>query len=901
MLPFTLTRFIFILVILSIACTGLAQETVDDKPALIDSDQPLIEFLSSIEAHSEIRFFYLKEWIEPFTINRTLNGIPLRKMLPSVLQDSEIRVVFLNEYSVIFFKDPQRELERDAIVESALMRKIKVDKVELGPQKITAPGTMVRLYGIVKDKESQTPIVGATVYVNDINVSTQTDSKGQYQLTMPVGEYILSFRFLNYEERLLVVMIYESGEADVELDEIPTRLEEVIISDQSIVEKRVGQTSIKMIELSRSPSFLGEMDLIKNLQMQTGISSVSEVSTGFNVRGGGVDQNLVLYDGVPVFNTSHALGFFSAFNSEAIKEASFYKGGIPAEYGGRVSSVLDITSREGDYQNWKGNVGVGFVSGNFTIGGPIKKDSSSLILSFRSTYSDWILKFLQRGYKNIEQSSVSFYDGSVKYAQKLKNGGKLIVSSYSSSDRFQLASDSTNQWQNLTMGVRYDNEFGNNYYYSLGLNVGKYSYQVSEDDPATAFNLNYSVLYPSLRLDVNRDGLHKQSFGFHSTFYNFQPGELKPTADQSNSRNVSMPDERSIESAIYFGDSFLWKEYFHLDAGLRLSMFNRIGSGLVYNYQKSSPLEQRNVVDSTHYGAGKIMKTYGGVEPRLSIRYTINRQSSFKMGYNRIFQYVHLISNTAAVTPVDIWQSSNTYFKPQVADQVSLGYFRNAKEGIWQGFVEVFYKHTQNVLDFKDGANLILNTKLETALLSGIGKSYGVEFSMKKIKGDLEAEINYTYSRSLRVVNGNFDIEKINKGNPYPSNYDQPHIFNFNWRYSITRKIFFSGIFTYHTGRPISIPLVAYEINESPLIGFSDRNNYRLTNYHRLDLALVIEGGNKKNKRIKSEWAFSIYNVYGRKNPYSAYFVYNPGGDIKSYQISLIGVPVPSLTYGLKF
>jgi hypothetical protein len=656
-----------------------------------------------------------------------------------------------------------------------------------------------------------------------------------------------------------------------------------------------------MIDLSRSPSFLGEMDVIKTLQLQTGISTVSEVSTGFNVRGGGVDQNLVLYDGVPIFNTSHALGFFSAFNAEAIKETSFYKGGIPAEYGGRVSSVLSMTSKEGDYQNWHGNFGVGFVSSNLTLGGPIKKDSSSLILSLRSTYSDWILNFLQDGYKNIEQSSVSFYDGSMKYAQRLKNGGKLMVSAYKSSDKFQLATDSTSQWHNLALGVRYDNVFSNNYYYSLGLYAGKYSYQVSEDDPATAFNLGYSVFYPSLKFDVNRDGQHKQSFGFQSTFYNFKPGDLNPTSDQSNSRSITMPDERSVESAIYFSDAFTWKERFHLDAGLRLSMYNRVGSGLVYNYEEGSPLEAKNVIDSTEYGSGEIMKTYGGVEPRLSIRYTIGRQSSIKLSYNRIYQYIHLVSNTAAVTPVDIWQSSNTYFKPQIADQVSLGYFRNSKEGVWQGFVEAFYKQTQNILDFKDGANLILNPKLETALLSGIGKSYGIEFSLKKAKGKLDAEINYTYSRSLREVNGSFDVEKINNGNSYPSNYDQPHIFNLNWRYSLSRKIFFSGIFTYHTGRPISIPLAAYKINESPIIDFSDRNTYRLADYHRLDLALVIEGSNKKSKRIKSEWAFSIYNVYGRKNPYSAYFAYSQGGPVKSYQISLIGVAVPSLSYGLKF
>jgi hypothetical protein len=894
-----LIRYILLLFILGFSFASFAQEATGNRPVQIDKDQSLLEFLTSVESNSAVRFFYRAEWLEHFTVKNTLSGLPLKEVLTTVLYGSEIGVIFLYDYTVIFFKDPKRELERDAIVESAITRKIKVDKIEFGSQGSVTPDTKVRLRGVVTDKEDQAPVAGVSVYVNDLNVSTQTDAKGQYQFVLPVGEYILNFRFLNYEERLLVLSMWESGEVNVELEETPTTLDEVIITDQSIVDSRVGQTSIKMIDLSRSPSFLGEMDIIKTLQIQTGVSAVSEVSSGFNVRGGGVDQNLVLYDGVPVFNTSHALGFFSAFNSEAIKETSFYKGGIPAEYGGRVSSVLSMTSKEGNYQNWNGNAGIGFVSSNFTIGGPIKKDSSSLILSLRSTYSDWVLDLLQKGYKNIQQGSVAFYDGSLKYAQKFRNGSKLTVSTYTSNDRFQLASDSVNQWQNLALGVRYDNKFQDKYYYSLGLYAGQYAYQVSESDPATAFDLGYKIFYPSLKLDINRDGKHKQSFGFHTTFYNFKPGELRPASDQSNSLSITMPDERSIESAIYFSDAFQWKERLHVEAGLRLSMYNRIGSGLVYNYRIDSPIEPRNVVDSTLYGPGEIMKTYFGPEPRLSIRYALSKQSSVKFGYNRIYQYVHLVSNTAAVTPVDIWQSSNTYFRPQIADQVSLGYFRNSEDGRWQGFVEGFYKHTQNILDFKDGANLILNSKLETALLSGTGKSFGAEFSLSKTKGKLEFEVNYTYSRSLRQVNGSFEVDKINNGNSYPSNYDQPHIVNFNWRYALARKVFFSGIFTYRTGRPISVPMSAYEIDDSPIIDFSDRNNYRLPDYHRLDLALVIEGGNKKNKRVRSEWAFSVYNVYARKNPYSAFFVYN--GAVNPYQISLIGVAVPSLTYGIKF
>lgn len=893
------TILIFICTVGSFLVYG--QQEFDDQSILIEENVPLIDFLSSIEQQSAFRFFYIESWLETYQVSETLSGNSLKYILQSTLQGSDIGVVFLYDYAIIFLNDPQQELARDAIIESAISSKTKIDKISLGYKGKYIHGNQLNLKGIVAEKGSQVPLPGVTVYVHGLNKSTQTDTNGKYQLMIPGGEYLISFRFLNYEERLLNLEIYSDGVVNLELDEVVTTLDEVVISDQSIVEKHVGQTSIKMTELNRAPAFLGEVDVIKSLQIKTGVTTVSEASSGFNVRGGGVDQNLVLYDGVPVFNTSHALGFFTAFNSDAIRESTFYKGGIPAEYGGRVSSVLSIASKDGSFQKWGGDFGVGMVSSHLVVEGPVKKDSSSLFISGRSTYSDWLLDVLQKKNDGMEEGSVFFYDGTIKYAEKLKNGDRLTLSLYNSSDRFQLVSDTINRWQTFTMAARYDGTFGRNYHYRIGLYVGRYSYQVSEKEEETAFDLNYSIFYPSLKLDFNRGDKHEQSFGFHSTFYNFKPGDLKPTSAQSNVKSITMPEERSVESAIYFSDAFQWGNRLHVELGLRLSMFNRIGPGLVYEYQSHSPLEPKNVIDSVDFDSGEVMKTFIGPEPRISIRYPLGQLASVKLGFNRVYQYVHLISNTATTTPVDIWQSSNTYFKPQIADQISLGYFRNSKNSVWQSFIEVYYKDTKNILDFKEGANLILNPKLETALLQGNGKSFGVEFSVSKTKGRFETDLNYTFSRSQRKINGSFESEKINNGNWYSSNYDQPHIVNVNWRYSLTRKIFFSGIFTYHTGRPISMPISAYEVNGVPIIDFSNRNNYRLPDYHRLDLALVVEGSNRKNRKVNGRWTISIYNVYGRRNPYSAFFAYNVSGAIKPNQISLIGVPVPSITYGFKF
>jgi len=880
----------------------LAQSGLETRLENVRPGQPLVEFLKEFESTHKIKFFYVEEWLAPYSMLSNLNGLPLGDALTILFRESDINYVFLYDYAVILVKDPARELERKMLIQKAEDNKITIDRINLGDKQQFTPGTRVTLRGTVTSKDNKLPLGGATIFVNGLNIGTGTAANGKYQFVIPGGEYVVSYRFINYEEKIVNLSIYQDGEVNMQLQETPLTLDEVIIRDQSITDRRIGQTSIRMVDLRRSPSFMGEKDIIKQLQIQSGVSTVSEASSGFNVRGGGADQNLVLYDGVPIFNTSHALGFFTAFNSEAVSEASFFKGGIPAEYGGRVSSVLNMASREGDYRKWKGSAGIGLVSSNVTIGGPVKIDTSSLSVSFRTTYSDWMLNFLKSRYKNISNSSIFFYDGSIKYAHKINKTSKLTLSAYTSHDKFRLATDTANQWRNMAFAARYEKSLTPNLFLNVGIYAGQYSYEVNKNEGANAFELRYKITYPSLKIDFNHDkNRSKQSFGLHTTYYRFSPGELKPTSSESTIKTTTMPVENSVESALYFTQGYTFNEKFDAEVGLRLSMFNRIGPGTVYLYKPDAPIEVRNTIDSIHYGAGEMMKTYFGPEPRASLRYNITERSSIKVGYNRIYQYVHLISNTAAITPVDIWQSSNTYFKPQMADQISAGFFNNSKNNMYETSVELYYKKLNNVLDFKDGANLILNPQLETSLLRGTGKAYGAEFSVNKVRGKMVGGLNYTYARSLRQVNGEFDSEKINNGEVYPSNYDQPHILNINWRYSLTRKVFFSGIFTYHTGRPLSLPTAGYIVNGSPISDFSERNNYRVPDYHRLDLALVIEGSNKKKKLGESFWTISIYNVYARKNPYSVYFVDQGAAVLKPYQLSIIGTAVPSLSYSFKF
>jgi hypothetical protein len=878
----------------------VAQDMPSMPLADIKDGQPLAEVLVELEKSYPVRFFFASEWLEPYTVDSQFKGMPIKNVLDELLRGSDIRYSYMFGYAVIFIRDPQRTLAHEARLKTAIAKKKTIESRELGDRRKYKPGNHATITGNVKDESTRHPMANVIVLVNDVETAV-TDEKGNYTINVLAGENMIHFKSVNFREHVVDAKVYSNSSLDIVLEEAPTILDEVVISEQAVLNRRISQTSLRVTDMKRAPTFLGEVDLIKQVQNQPGVTTVGEVAQGFNVRGGGVDQNLVLYDGVPVFNTSHALGFFTAFNADAVSQVSLYKGGIPAEFGGRVSSVLDIKSKEGPLDKWHGGGGIGIMSSYLSAGGPVKRDTSSIMASFRSSYSDWVLKTIKSNYQDIQSASVSFYDGSLKYIHKFNNKSKLTMSGYTSYDRFSLTNDTLYTSRNIVASIHYDRTFTEKLFGTLSVSFGKYTYGTSDDDPTQAYDLSYGITYPSVKLDFNYEGDHKLSFGAHHTWYDFVPGRLEATQSESIVKNIDMGHERSSESALYFSDAFYWREKFLFEAGLRASFFNRVGEGVTYHYADGQPRLRQNITDSTVYKDGESMKTYIGLEPRVSLRYTLDAFASIKLGYNRMYQYMHLISNTAAVTPVDIWQSSNNYFKPQIADQVSLGYYRTLNENMYEAYVEGFYKVTQNVLDFRDGASLILNKNLETTLLPGDAEAYGVEVSANKIKGRLVGSLSYTYSRSWRKVDGNWEEERINDGHRYPSNYDQPHVVQLNWRYGLSRRIFFSGNFVYHTGRPMSLPISGYTVDGVPVMTFSDRNKYRIPDYHRLDLALIIEGTHKRKKILDGTWVISFYNAYGRNNAYAVFFQDNGKGFYKPYKLSVVGTIVPSVTYSFKF
>ena len=896
-----LRSFSFLLSIL-LTITVFAQDDMPDiRLTTLQNNQPLEEALLQLEQEYPIRFYFNSEWLSPFKVNASQNNLSLQELLQIIFQDTEYSFITLGPQQLVIIKDQEKALARAEILQRAVQEKKKIESVSIGSYANYVPGALVRLQGKVIDGKTGLYLGGSSIFVTPTQQSFSTQADGTYNLSLPAGEYVLTFRYVNYEEKLIDLKIYQDGKLDVELQETPFYLDELVISADPIIERTGGQVSLQIQSIKRTPTFLGEVDIVKQLQVLPGVSTVGEAATGFNVRGGGADQNLVLFDGIPVFNISHVLGFFTAFNPDAVNEVSFYRGHMPAEYGGRVASALNIAAREGNFERWTGRGGIGFISSSLTLDGPLKKDTTSLLISLRSSYSDWMLRAVESNFQNVRNSSAFFYDGAIKLSHKTKSGNKITLSAYRSHDQFSLANDTVMSWQNQTVSLRYDQQINDRLFGSYTLGFGQYAYQVEDVDEAKSFLLNYDITYPTLRADFVLDARLPISFGLHSTWYRFNPGELKPQSTASNIRATSMPIENAHETALYASTGLQIKPRLYLDIGLRYGLYQRVGPGTTYQYAENTAREPRNTIDSTVYENAAIMQTYHGPEPRVSFRYLLDEKSSLKLSYNRLQQFIHLVSNTAAITPVDIWQASNVYFEPQRADMLALGYYLDVNDRRYEFFAETYFRKTRNVLDFKDGANLILNRQLETDLLLGLSDAYGIETSITKIKGRLTGNLNYTFARSLRIVDGTFDSEKINDGEVYPANFDQPHIVNLNWRYGISRRHFFSGGFTFRSGRPMSLPVSGYEIDGILISNFSARNQYRIPDYHRLDLAFIIEGNHKIKKPWSGTWIVSCYNVYARKNAFSVFFQDDGTGYLRPYRLAIIGTAIPTVTYNFKF
>ncbi len=788
----------------------------------------------------------------------------------------------------------------------------------------------VTLSGYVKDLETGEGMIAATVLVKELTLGTTTNEYGFYSLSLEPGTYTIEWSFIGFETVSETIDLTEDMTRSVEIGFSETTLQEFEVTaerrDENIssVEMSVEKLDIQVVK--KIPQLLGEADIIRTIQLLPGVSSVGEGATGFNVRGGNIDQNLILLDESPIFSSSHLFGFFSVFNADAIKDVKLYKGGIPAKYGGRLSSVLDIRQKEGNAKRLGVSGGIGLLFSRLTVEAPIVKDKVSFMVSGRRSYFD--LFFPLANNETIQDSKLYFYDLNGKINWTINDNNRVFISAYTGRDIFDLAGEFATQWGNQTLTTRWNHLFSeklfsnftglySDYRYKLGVPEGTFAFDWEARIENYAFKADFSY-FPNPNNTVE--------FGWQTTYYKFSPGRVRSLEGNEFDFNLAVPTIPAVETAVYLSNEQKVGPRITLSYGLRYSAFAQIGEGTVYEYANDEPVNSEdpdldvNPIDSTTFGAGDIVKAYHGPEPRFSVNYKINEVSSVKASYNRMRQYIHLISNTTAATPVDIYMPSGEYIPAAIADQVAAGYFRNFADNEYESSVEIYYKWMNNIVDFKDNAELLLNETLETELLIGQGRAYGAEFQIKRQRGKFTGWVSYTLSRVERQV------DLINSGEYYPANWDKTHDISIVASYDINEKWNVSSNFAYMTGRPFTPPDARFEFGEVVTPVYSTRNSGRTPAYHRLDLSATYT---KKIKRkwlyytpffpfkyiwretpesLEKEsgeisWAFGAYNAYARKNPYSIFFQQDEDDPTitNAYRLSIYATIIPYVTLNFKF
>jgi hypothetical protein len=644
---------------------------------------------------------------------------------------------------------------------------------------------------------------------------------------------------------------------------------------------------------------LGEADIFKNVLLIPGVQSVGEGSAGFNVRGGSSDQNLILLYGAPVYNASHLFGFFSAVNSEIIKDVTLYKGGIPARYGGRISSVMDIGSREGNHKKFEGKAGISPVTTQLMVEGPIVKDKLTYMLAARTTYSNWMMHLFEN--PTLQNSSASFYDMNGKLVLDLNKNNKFDFSIYNSHDSFKFNSDTVYAYNNNIYALRWRHFFTSKFFSQFSINSSRYKYDISSsDNPLEAFVLSHRISSTGLKADFNLyKGRNEFNFGIDMTRYSVLPGSYMPAGDSSLVIPATIENEHAFETGVYIDDKFIVNDYFSINAGLRFSTYFTSGPKEVLLYEPSFPRSISTVIDTMYFVSNDVYQTYGGPEIRLSLNFKISSKSSLKINYNRTRQYIHLLTNSTSISPSDTWKLSDYYLRPEIGDQYAAGFYQSLFKGI-EASAEIYYKKIENVVDFKGGTRLVMNSTIEKDLVDVEGKSYGIELMLKKQEGRFLWSLAYTYSRALLRSTGEMSDEIINEGEWFPANYDKPNDLTVTFNYLYSRRLSFSANYVWNTGRPITYPVATYSVRNLMLIHYSDRNKYRLPDYSRLDISLRYNG-NLKSKRIAHPaWTFSVYNVLGRENVYSVYFR-KEDNVINGYKLSVFAKAIPSITYSFDF
>ena len=879
----------------------------------------VFELMDAVEKNTSCHIYTTIS--KPFKVKRTTVQNPTAEHLQQALSGTSYKVtvygnkifilpdVFLSTSLPSILKgEPSRRIDEQLPTYIPVVNSSSENKVyEIGNKHKASTENLVTLTGKITDFKTGQNLEGINIVHRDPWIATTTNRRGEYSIKLPVGYNVIEISGVNIKGTRRQFMTYSDGIANIELEEENHILDEVIITSgrvHNVKSVQLGMEKIQPSMLKNIPTAMGEVDVLKMIQTLPGIKTVGEASSGYNVRGSAADQNLLLLNNGTIYNPNHLFGFFTAFDSDMIKDAELYKSSIPSQYGGRIASVLNITGKEASKEKFTGSAGIGLVTSKLNLEIPIIKEKTSLLLNGRTTYSDWIMKTLpeKSGYRD---GKAGFYDMGGVFSHTVNERNKLNIYGYYSHDRFAFNDNQKYAYNNMNFSANWRSVFNEKLTGNFSFGYDHYDYQNDEtvEEPSAArlsFAINQWFGKADFVYDTNHG--HVLNFGLISQFYNIDPGTYEPLGANSLVKRNVLQQDRALESAVYVGDQWDITSKLSVNAGIRYSIFNALGPRTYYTYQEGMLPSSSSVVDSISVGSGKVIRTYHGPEFRLSGRYAFTDDFSVKAGFNTMRQYIHKVSNTTIMSPTDTWKLSDANIKPQRGWQLAAGAYYNTPGQVLELSVEGYYKKLADYLDYRSSAQLLMNHHLEMDVINTEGYAYGVEFQVKKPEGKLNGWMSYTYSRTFLRQNDPRISRPINNGDWYPTEYDKPHDFKMVGNYKFTRRYSVSMNMDYSTGRPTTIPAGQYYDQglRKMQIYYTDRNSYRIPDYFRIDLAFNIEPSHHLTLLTHSSISFGVYNLTGRKNVYSIYYV-SEKGKVQGYKMSIFGAPIPFVTYNIKF
>lgn len=889
-------------------------------------DVPFDEFVGRVEQLTGVTFYYMDEWVRGIRVTVSGENISLRRTLEMTLLPAGLhhhiegnRQIYLTQRQPLVSSLPDYLGEEGISVlsgegesgatSSAEQRYIDGRKagmlgtLSVGSRAEGEGKNVAVLHGKITDVETGDPLIGATIYFEELKNGSATDVDGRFSMVVRPGKYTIELKCMGMEDRHNYLEVLSGGDLNVTMQRSVIALTEVVVMANRYHNVRGTQMGFDRLNykvMKEVPVVMGEKDVLKVIQMLPGVQTMGEGAAGFNVRGSAADQNMIYINKVPVYNSSHLFGFFTSFSPDIVKDFTLYKSNLPASYGGRLASVFDITARQGNLNKYTAHGGISPVTARLSVEGPIKKGKSSFILAGRSTYSDWILTRLQD--PALRESKANFYDMSGMLTWE--PGEKTLIKAfgYYSSDYFKLGVTNQYDYNNAGGSLNIRRRMGSRVSADLALVYGTYNFTTTNEQVASeAWTQTYKIDHYEAKLDMTwlSLGKHRLTFGGNAILYNLDRGNVLPYGDISIRAPLDLGLDNGIEAAVYLADEIALTPRLTLYGGLRFSTYTSLGPDDVQIYGEGLSMQPGSVVEVINAGPYEAIKTYTGLEPRAALNFMLGANNSLKLSYNRINQYMFMLSNTIAISPTDQWKLCDYNLRPPYVDQLSLGFYQDFPRGGVNASMEVYYKSIGDVVDYRDGANFISTPHVEQLTLQGEQEAYGFEALLRKNAGKLSGWIAYSYSRSTMLVNSSIPGERINYGKPYPSNFDRPHNLSVVTNVKVNRRLSFSANLVYTTGRPVTYPVSIYYLDGMQFVDYSDRNSYRIPDYFRVDFSINVEGNLKERKLFHSYWMLNFYNATGRKNAYSIYFQ-NDQGTINGYKLSIFGQMVVTLSWNFK-